>query len=341
MTNTAANLDIDRLAKYLENKIDFHGPVTAEKFPGGQSNPTYKLNTKNQQYVLRCQPSGKLLKTAHAIDREYRVLKALSGSDVPVIKAYHLCEDKNIIGSMFYIMEFCPGKIYWNMALPEASNNQERSSIYTEMCRTLVSIHSVDLNRVHLSDFGKPDYYFKRQLERWTQQFRASELEPIEEIDKLITWLGGNTPLDDGMVTLIHGDFRLDNIMFHPEKPNVLAVLDWELSTLGHPYSDLAYQCMQLRLPAGGLTNGLEGINRSSLGIPSEEEYIALYCQYKGIDKIDHWSFYLAFNFFRLASIGQGIAKRASEGNASNTRASELGQYVRPLAKQALELVNY
>jgi len=263
----------------------------------------------------------------------------LAQSHVPVARVFHLCEDREVMGSMFYLMEFCDGNIHWDARLENIGSNQQRQAMYLEIVQVLAAIHSVDLEQTGLSDYGKPGNYFQRQLNRWAAQYRASELEPIPEMDKLIDWLGQALPEDDGKVSLVHGDYRLDNLMFSSDNKKVTAVLDWELSTLGHPYADLAYMCMGLRLPPTDKgASGLMGIDRSSLGIPSEEELIAQYCQQMGIKKIDHWPFYLAFSFFRLAAIVQGVAKRASMGNASNKASAGAGAMVQPLAAMALEI---
>lgn len=259
---------------------------------------------------------------------------------MPVAKVFHLCEDIDVIGSMFYVMEFCDGNIFWDAALEKITTNEQRSDMYDAMNKTLVAIHSVDLSKANLTEYGKSGNYFERQLARWTTQYRASETHKIEAVDQLSEWLNVNTPEDDGKLCLVHGDYRLDNIMFAKGSAEIIAVLDWELSTLGHPYSDLAYQCMQLRMPQGlGAADGLLGIDRAALGIPSEQEYVDKYCQRMGIDRIDNWHFYLAFSFFRLAAIVQGVAKRASQGNASNDNASKIGAFVEPLAQMALGVI--
>ncbi|WP_105103781.1 phosphotransferase [Microbulbifer pacificus] len=333
-------LDTKTLSAYLKGRIPgFDGPVRANKFSGGQSNPTFKVETSAGTYVLRRQPPGKLLKSAHAVDREFRVMQALVDSDVPVPEVLHLCEDREVIGSMFYLMEYCEGRIFWDAALPEL-NNSERRAVYEEMNRVLAALHSVDLEAAGLTDYGRPGNYFERQFERWQGQYRASELQTIDAMDRLICWLGENLPQDDGRVSLVHGDYRLDNMVFHATEPRAIAVLDWELSTLGHPFADLAYQCMQLRMPAdSGNISGLMGVDRRALGIPSEREYVARYCERMGIERIDNWAFYLAFSFFRLAAIIQGVAKRAHEGNASSKNAAALGAFVDPLAKLALDVI--
>lgn len=344
MSTAVDRLDTDTLSRYLEQHIEgFKGPVTAEKFSGGQSNPTFKLTAASGTYVLRRQPPGKLLKSAHAVDREYRVLAALKDTKVPVARVYHLCEDRDVIGSMFYVMEYCDGHIYWSAALPEIDRNEHRSAMYDEMNRVLAALHSVDIDAVGLSDYGKPGNYFERQLGRWSSQYKASELQTIVAMDQLIGWLEKHLPPDDGKVALTHGDYRLDNVMFSKDNHRVIAVLDWELSTLGHPYSDLAYQCMQLRLPTSSEKNtmsGLLGVDPAALGIPTEQEYVAAYCQRMGIARIDNWSFYLAFSFFRLAAICQGVAKRAADGNASNKAADRVGAMVEPLATMALDIID-
>lgn len=337
-------LDEALLASYLEANIEeFKGPLTASKFAGGQSNPTFKIDAASDSYVLRRQPPGKLLKSAHAVDREYRVLAALGATDVPVAKVYHLCEDPEVIGSMFYIMEFCEGNVHWEAALEDISSTQQRAKMYDEMSRVLAAIHSVDLDAVGLADYGRPGNYFQRQYDRWSAQYKASELTPIPEMDQVIEWLGNNIPEDDGKVSLVHGDYRLDNLMFSPDNDRVIAVLDWELSTLGHPYADLAYQCMGMRLPSGngpGASSGLLGVDIQALGIPSEQDYIDSYCQRMGIDKLDNWNFYLAFSFFRLAAIAQGVAKRAADGNASSKAAGGIAAMVQPLAANALTIID-
>ncbi|WP_426416171.1 phosphotransferase [Aestuariirhabdus sp. LZHN29] len=340
MSEQIDSLDEALLASYLSQQVSgFEGPLTATKFAGGQSNPTFKIEAASGTYVLRRQPPGKLLKSAHAVDREYRVIKALANSEVPVAGVYHLCEDPSVIGSMFYLMEYCDGRIFWDAAIPEVDNSQ-RSAMYDEMNRVLAALHSVNIDAVGLSDYGKPGNYFERQLGRWSSQYRASELQPIEAMEQLMSWLQQNMPADDGRIALSHGDFRLDNMMFHPTEPRVIAVLDWELSTLGHPFADLAYQCMQLRMPGKvGSMSGLMGVDLGALGIPTEQQYIARYCERMGLEGIDNWAFYLAFSFFRLAAIVQGVAKRAADGNASNRNAAKVGAFVGPMAELALGVI--
>lgn len=333
------DFDTDKLASYLENNVaGFKGPLKAEKFAGGQSNPTFKIIAASGDYVLRRKPPGELLKSAHAVDREFRVLSALANTEVPVVEVYHLCEDDSVIGSMFYLMEFKQGRVFWNPALPEATN-AERTEVFDQMNQVMVALHRVDVDAVGLSDYGRPSNYFVRQADRWSKQYRASETETITEMDALIDWLPKNMPEDDGKLVLAHGDFRLDNIMFHPTEPRPLALLDWELSTLGHPYADLAYQCMQLRLDNDCVLAGLGGIDRQALGIPTEQEYVAQYCERMSLESIPNWNFYVIFSLFRFAAILQGVGKRAQEGNASSEKASQMGLLVKPLSKMAFELI--
>lgn len=340
MATDAHSFDEAELAEYLEQHVvGFKGPLTAEKFAGGQSNPTFAITAASGKYVLRRKPPGELLKSAHAVDREFRVISALADTNVPVAKVYHLCEDDAIIGSMFYLMEFVPGEVYWDAALPEM-NNQQRSAIYDEMNRVLAEMHSVDIEAVGLSDYGRPGNYYERQIGRWSKQYRASETQHIEDMETLMQWLTANMPEDDGAVSLVHGDYRLDNMMFHPTEPRVIALLDWELSTLGHPLADLANQCMAWMLPRVGEIKGLAGIDRASLGIPTDEQYIASYCQRTGRDGIENWNFYLVFSLFRLAAILQGIVKRAQIGTASSSEADARGEMVVPLAAMAVALID-
>jgi len=334
------SLDLDRLADYLQQHIpDFRGPLTANKFAGGQSNPTFLLDTPERRYVLRRQPPGQLLKSAHAVDREYRVLRALAGTGVPVARASHLCEDRDVIGSMFYLMSYEDGRIFWNPALPDVERDA-RCSYYASIMTTLAALHDVDVDAVGLGDYGRAGNYFQRQIELWTRQYRAAETAPIAAMDALIQWLPANCPADAQRVSLVHGDFRIDNLIFAHDTPRVRAILDWELSTLGNPLADLAYFCMCLRLPSKGNISGLRGLDRSALGIPDEDEMIAQYCELRGLTGIANWNFYLAFSFFRLASIAQGVKARALQGNASNANAHEVGGMVEPLATLAVELTD-
>ena len=334
-------LDTERLAPYLaEHLPGFSGDLTAEKFAGGQSNPTFRLSAGGRQYVLRRKPPGELLASAHAVDREFRVLRALADTDVPVPEAYLLCEDERIIGSMFYVMEYLEGRVFWDPTLPEVADNAERTAIYDEMNRVLAALHNVDVDAAGLADFGRPGNYFERQVGRWTKQYRASETEHSEAMETLIAWLPANMPPDDGAVSLVHGDYRLDNLMFHPTEPRIIAVLDWELSTLGHPLADLAYQVMAWQLPGDAGLRGLAGVDRASLGLPSDDAYVADYCRRTGRDGIDHWNFYLVFCFFRLAAILQGVKKRALQGNASSSEAEAKGALVEPQARHGVALID-
>ena len=338
---SAFELDTDALSAYLQDHVPgFQGPVSAEKFPGGQSNPTYRLDAASGRYVLRRKPPGKLLKSAHAVDREFKVMSALADSAVRVPTMRVLCEDDSVIGSMFYVMDFLDGDIHWNAALPDHQPAQ-RTAMYDRMNQLLADLHNVDVEAVGLSDYGKPGNYFARQLNRWTQQYRASETSRLESVEKLIAYLEEKLPEDDGQSCLVHGDFRLDNMMFAKGGEEIIALLDWELSTLGHPYADLAYQCMQWRLPSSAAIPGLGDVDREALGIPSEAEYVRRYCERRGIDAIPDWEFYLAFSFFRLAAILQGVYKRALDGNASNTAAKSLGAMTDPLAAMGVAVAEH
>ena len=328
-----------KLNSYLERHVGgFRGLIKAEKFPGGQSNPTWLLSAASGCYVLRSKPLGRLLKSAHAVDREFRVIRALANTDVPVARALHLCEDEDVIGVMFYLMSYVQGRVFWDPALPELSKT-ERAYYYRELIRVLAAIHGVDISGLGLSDYGRPGNYFERQISRWTKQYKAAETTRIEPMDTLMDWLPANLPPDDGQNGLIHGDYRLDNLIFHPREARILAVIDWELSTLGHPLADLAYFCMCLRLPAEGDVKGLAAKDRAALGVPEEQAVIEQYCETRRMPAIENWHFYLAFSYFRMASICQGVYKRGLDGNASSTRALELGKLVEPMAATAAELI--
>jgi aminoglycoside phosphotransferase (APT) family kinase protein len=334
----AAQIDTQALATYLEARLPgFKGPIAAQKTETGQSNPTFLLSSPSGRYVLRKKPPGQLLKSAHQVDREHRVMKALEATDVPVPRMLHLCEDDSIIGTAFFVMEFVDGTVFWDPALPELTNAQ-RAKVYDEQNRALAALHMVDPAKVGLADFGRPGSYFARQRDRWTKQYRASETEHQPDMETLISWLEKNEPPDDGRASLVHGDYRIDNMIFKPDGSRLLAIIDWELSTIGHPFSDLAYQCMQWRFPNHETMRGLAGVDRRALGIPTEEEYIARYCERTGIPNIPNWNFYLAFSFFRLAAIVQGVKKRGLEGNASNPeKALKSGERVPLMAKMGVE----
>jgi len=331
--------DVTRLAAFLRERIPgFEGEVHVEQFKGGQSNPTFLLSTGSHRYVLRRKPSGALLPSAHAIDREFRVISALAATDVPVARAHVLCEDTGVIGSAFYVMDFVDGRICWDPALPDLTRT-ERSAHYDELNRVIAALHRVDPAVIGLADYGKPGHYIARQVARWTRQYRASETERIEAADRLIDWLPEHIPAE-GETRIVHGDYRLDNVIFDPREPRIVAVLDWELSTLGDPLVDFAYHCLTWRLPAGS-ARGLAGIDIEALGIPTEPAYLRRYLDRIGsrreVSAAD-WTYYLVFNMFRLVGILQGVAARALQGNASSTLAVETGKRTRPLAEQAWAL---
>jgi aminoglycoside phosphotransferase (APT) family kinase protein len=336
-------VDMGALSAWLQAQVPgFEGPLQIEMFKGGQSNPTYKLITPATAYVMRAKPGpvAKLLPSAHAIEREFRVMSALQGSDVPVARMLALCEDESVIGRAFYIMECVNGRVMWNQSLPDLDNAQ-RGAIYDEMNRVLAELHKVKPNAVGLDGYGKPGNYFERQIGRWSKQYLASITQPIPEMGQLMEWLPQNIPAmarDESLVSIVHGDYRLDNLMFHPTEPRVLAVLDWELSTLGHPLADFSYHCMAWHIPPGAF-RGIGGLDVISLGIPTEAEYIARYCERTGFATPEQlqadWNFYLAYNLFRLAAILQGIAKRVEMGTASSAQAVSSAAGARPLAELA------
>lgn len=335
--------DTDALTGWMKQHVEgFEGPVQVEMFKGGQSNPTYKLITPGKSYVMRAKPGpvAKLLPSAHAIEREYRVMKGLAGTDVPVPHMYALCEDESIIGRAFYIMEFMEGRVLWDQSLPGMTPAQ-RAEIYDEMNRVIAALHKVKFAEKGLADYGKSGNYFERQIGRWSKQYIASITQPIPEMDQLMAWLPANMPasaMDESRVSIVHGDYRLDNLMFHPTEPRVIAVLDWELSTLGHPLADFSYHCMSWHIPAE-LGRGIAGLNLAALGIPAEQDYIQRYCERTGIQDVDalkrDWNFYLAYNMFRIAAILQGIAKRVEAGTASSAQAKASGDTARPMAELA------
>ncbi|MBF9043804.1 phosphotransferase [Rhodobacterales bacterium HKCCE4037] len=328
------SLDLERLSPWLEANVGLQGPHAATKFSGGQSNPTYLVQGAERSVVLRRKPPGKLLKSAHAVDREFRVQRALAGTEVPVAEVYALCEDDGVIGSAFYVMEHLSGRVFDDPRLGDV-DKAERRPIINEMGRVLAAIHSVDLEATGLADYGPSGNYFRRQIDRWSKQYRASETEVIPAMDQLIAALDRACPEDDGQVTLVHGDYRIDNLMFDAAAPRVRAVLDWELSTLGHPFADLAAVIMQWQMPPGEQGRGLRGVDREAQGLVSDEEFVAAYCERMGIDGIENFGFYVAFCFFRMGAILQGVAKRALDGNASDPeRGLRLGAFV-PLYAEA------
>ena len=335
--NIAGQFDIDAVTKWLSEHLDgFKGPIEVDKYPNGQSNPTFRLITPDHGYVLRRKPSGVLLKSAHAVDREFRVQKALANTAVPVAKMHVLCEDDSIIGSSFYIMDEVNGRSFDDPRLPEVPK-EERKAIIGEMNRVLAAIHDVDIEKAGLSDYGPQGNYYRRQIDRWSKQYRSSETESIPAMEELMEWLDNNIPADDGQRTLVHGDYRIDNMLFSNEGPECVAILDWELSTIGHPFADLAAVIMQWAMPTGSEGRGLLGVDRQAEGLMEDEEFIAAYCERRGLSGIDKFGFYLAFTFFRMAGILQGVKKRALEGNASNPeRALRVGSFVPRFAEAGL-----
>jgi aminoglycoside phosphotransferase (APT) family kinase protein len=314
----------------------FAGPLTVEQFAGGQSNPTFKLITPSRTYVMRAKPgpSAKLLPSAHAIEREYRVMHALAGTDVPVAQMLALCEDESVIGRAFYVMEFVEGRVLWDQSLP-GMTPAERGAIYDEMNRVIAALHSVDVAAIGLADYGKPGNYFARQIGRWSKQYLASETEPIDAMTRLIEWLPQHMPDETGArVSIVHGDYRLDNLIFHPHEPRVLAVLDWELSTLGDPLADFAYHCMAWHVDPAQF-RGIAGLDWTALGIPDEAQYVQRYCTRTGLAIHGDWNFYLAYNMFRIAAILQGIMKRVVDGTAASAQALDAGRRARPMAELA------
>jgi aminoglycoside phosphotransferase (APT) family kinase protein len=345
-TKTVASshrFDVDALSAYLSAHLEgFKGPLQVEQFKGGQSNPTYKLIALSDVYVMRAKPGpvAKLLPSAHAVEREYAVMRGLHGTDVPVPQALLLCEDESIIGRAFFIMSFAEGRVLWDQALPGHSN-AERAEIYVEMNRVIAALHGVNPAERGLANYGKPGNYFERQIGRWSKQYQASVTEDITSMNALMDWLPAHVPAsarDESRSCVVHGDFRLDNLVFHPTENRAIAVLDWELSTLGHPLADFSYHCMSWHIPPGAF-RGIGGLDHAALGIPSEREYIARYCKSTGLQDLEavmaDWNFYLAYNLFRIAAILQGIAKRVQAGTASSAQAVSAAAGARPLADMA------
>ena len=331
-------LDVEAVSKYLKPRLDgFDGPVEATKFESGQSNPTFLLKTPMNNYVLRRKPPGVLLKSAHAVDREFRVQKALAGTYVPVAKMHHLCEDDSVIGSSFYIMDYVSGRNF-NEPTLGGLNNADSTLVMMEMNRVLAALHDVNIDEIGLADYGPSGHYLERQVGRWSKQYRASETKPLPAMDRLIDIIKEQMPVDDGQRTLVHGDYRIDNMIFERDGTRCLAVLDWELSTIGHPYADLASVIMQWQLPVGRKGRGLLGVDRADLGLPTDDAFIVQYCERRGLDEIDNFGYYVGFCFFRMAAIIQGVLKRALDGNASNPeQAKELGAYVPVFAEHGLK----
>jgi len=327
----------DWLTRHAEG---FAGPLALESFKGGQSNPTYKLSTPGATYVLRAKPAAKalLLPSAHAIEREFKVMHGLRGTEVPVPRMHALCEDESVIGRAFYVMEFMEGRVFWDQSLPDCSQ-QERAAMYNEMNRVISKLHRVAYAEYGLADYGRPGNYFERQIGRWSKQYAASVTQPLAEMDSLMAWLPVHIPAmarAEGMTRIVHGDFRLDNLVFHPTQPRVIAVLDWELSTLGHPLADLSYHAMAWNIAPGDF-RGIHGLDLAALGIPDQTSYMARYCERTGLVSLQDlqadWSFYMAYNLFRMAAILQGIAKRVEDGTAASAQALRAAAGARPLAR--------
>jgi len=330
------DLALDRVERFLSDRVDgFRGPLIAERFAGGQSNPTYRLRAKSGDYVLRKKPPGPLLPSAHAVDREFRVIRALAKTAVPVPKVYALCEDDSVTGSAFYVMEHLDGRILWDQRLPGIPPD-ERGAMFASMNQVIADLHSVDYAALGLGDFGRPGNYMGRQIARWSRQYRASETAKQPAMDALIDWLPAHLP-PDGAPAIVHGDYRMDNLVFHKTEPRVIGVLDWELSTIGDPLADFAYHAMSWRIDPA-LYNGLGGVDVAALGIPTEAEYVAAYCRHAGRAAIADWEFYLAYSLFRFAAICQGIAKRAIDGTAAGAEAVAIGSLARPFGEQAWAL---
>lgn len=362
MTSDSLALPEAALAGYLEAHVEgFRGPLLATKFKGGQSNPTYLIEAASGRYVLRRKPPGKLLASAHAVDREFRVLRALTGTGrtgdpVPVASPLHLCADESIIGSMFYLMSYVPGRIFWDPALPDVGA-ANRAAYYFAAVDALAALARLDIVGAGLADYGKPGSYFARQVTRWSEQYRAAETERIEAMETLLAWLPDAVPADDARIALVHGDFRIDNLIWDAQAPaapgdpspsrdlgscpaRIAAIVDWELSTLGHPFADIAYFCMALRLPRNPVLPGLAGIERSAAGIPSEPELVERFAAASGLDPRPQWNFLLAFAFFRLAAIAQGVLKRALQGNASSEQALAAGRMTHAIAELGASLAH-
>ncbi len=333
----AHRFDEDRLAAYLTDHLEgFEGPLKILQFEGGQSNPTFRLSTEDKHYVLRKKPPGKLLPSAHMVEREYRIMKALENCEVPVPRMFLLCEDEAVIGVTFFVMEYIRGRVLEDITLPGMAPD-ERRALFFDVIRVLAALHSVNYAALELVDYGKPGNYFHRQIGRWSKQYTAAKTDDIASMEHLMDYLPANVPSGEDSC-IVHGDFRMGNILVHPTEPKVAALLDWELSTLGHPLGDLGYSCMSYHHGIVGSVS-LEGRTGPATGIPTEEEFLAEYCRLTGRDGIPHWNFYLAFSFFRLASILQGVYKRGIMGNASSAEALEKGRMAREIADVAWALI--
>jgi aminoglycoside phosphotransferase (APT) family kinase protein len=330
------DLALDRVERFLaEHVAGFRGPLKAERFAGGQSNPTYRLRAASGDYVLRRKPPGPLLPSAHAVDREFRVMRALAQTPVPVPRVHALCEDDSVTGSAFYVMEHLDGRIFWDQRLPGIGRG-ERRAMFLSMNQVIADLHSVDYAALGLEDFGRPGNYMGRQIARWSRQYRASETVKQPAMDALIDWLPAHLP-PEGTAGIVHGDYRMDNLVFHKTEPRVIGVLDWELSTIGDPLADFAYHAMSWRIDPN-IYQGLAGVDVAALGIPDESEYVAAYCRRTGRTAIDGWEFYLAYSLFRFAAICQGIAKRAIDGTAASAEADKIGRLAQPFGEQAWAL---
>ena len=340
MAKAQHEFDRQKLSAYLAANVEgFEKLDGIERFGGGQSNPTYKITSGSRALVLRAKPQGKLLTSAHQVDREFRMLRALSETPVPVPQVYHLSGEDSPLGTMFYVMELLDGQIFWDPALPEFQPKQ-RSTVYSQLSQTLAVLHDVDPAQAGLQGFGAPGDYFARQLARWTKQYRASTDTRNAEIEQLIDWLTTHKPDNDGQVSIVHGDFKIDNLVFSKDASRVIGILDWELSTLGHPLADLAYFCMCLRLPQSGLVKGLGAAHRESLGVPTEDDFVAAYCAQRGIEQPASWTFALAFSFFRLIAIATGVLVRIEQGNASNPKGElETRRAISTLTELAIDVI--
>lgn len=316
--------DPAELQDYLATHVSGFGTMDAiDKFSDGQSNPTYKITSGTRQFVLRAKPPGTLLKSAHAVDREFRVIQALAQTDVAVPKVLHLSGEDSPMGTQFFVMEMVAGRILWDPALPELTK-PARGRVYDAMNATLAALHLIDPAAVGLADYGKPGNYFERQVGRWSRQYRDAATDHLPDADWVMDWLAANMVADDGASAIVHGDYRIDNMIFAPDTETVAALLDWELSTLGHPLADLAYQCMHWRLPHAGHFRGLAGVDRAAMGLPSEDDYVDMYCARRGISRPENWTFYVVFSYFRLLAILQGVLKRGLDGTASNPKNSDM-----------------
>jgi len=333
----AHRFDQAALQQYLQENVDaFQGPMTVQQFEGGQSNPTFQLITPGTRYVLRKQPPGELLPSAHQVDREYKVMDALGGTDVPVPEMYCLCEDPSVIGTKFYVMEMVEGRLFTETTLPSLQP-PERRAIFLDLARVMALLHKVDVAAVGLSKFGRPGNYYQRQIGRWSKQYEASKTEQLDDMDELMAWLPDNLPAEAPPV-VVHGDYRLGNVLIHPTEPKIVAVLDWELSTLGDGLADLGYLCQEYHGESYE-DEGLVNVDFATSGIPTEEEFIAEYCKHAGRSHIDNWHFYLIYNMFRSAAIIQGVYKRGLDGNASSEKALEYKDHCRTRSARAATLL--